>query len=287
MPKTCVLFTAPHSKEFREGHSNRTHSREQYTEDLAKTFAKTIGGGYIVWNKAAIDNANTDKPRKSDPRYWDPNFLPDTRRTWYGWMKYMHEARKNCIAALSGLHVDLHGMGDATAIRLGEHLIIGTRAMETVKNNPRQYDETKSKKLKANLTKALEATFINLRTKLILKRKGGRSKLPLRIARGKEPGGTETFVGDWGSGGYPFGKGTNSMTRISTEKRLWSTYRKDDVQKPFGCAVQVEMSEELRKVLNKEKKVAKEMAEKILDAFRATGCKYNNMDTSPTTDVSY
>lgn len=77
------------------------------------------------------------------------------------------------------------------------------------------------------------------------------------------------------------------MTRISTEKRLWSTYRKDDVQKPFGCAVQVEMSEELRKVLNKEKKVAKEMAEKILDAFRATGCKYNNMDTSPTTDVSY
>jgi len=321
MPNTCVLFTAPHSKFFRRGYSNREKARETHTNTLAKRFSETIGGGYIVWNDSAIANSkNKDyKPQQTDPRYWDPNYLPDKQRSWYGWMKFMRQARKNCKAKLSGLHVDLHGMTDATAIRLGEHLIIGTRAMETVKNGGteankyHQYDRTKSEKLEAKLKEKLEPTFKELRKKLTLMKYG--EKLPLGIGRGKEPQncggikdlpgtdeskkylqkcekyltpgrkGKEKFVGDWQyKSGESWGEGKNTMTRISTEKRLWSTYG-EVKQKPFGCAVQVEMSYELRQVLKDNEELSKEMARKIRDAFRETGCRYNDMKTSPTMDV--
>lgn len=245
-----VFYSRPHiRKNSCKNIRTAKKTRETYTNTLAKRFSETIGGGYIVWNDRTIANSkNKDEPQESDPRHWDPNYLPDNQRAWYGWMKFMHQARKNCNAKFSGLHVDLHGMTDATAIRLGEHLIIGTRAMETVKNGGtsankyHKHDRKKSEKLEANLKEKLEATFIKLRRKLTLVRNG--KKLPLRIARGREPKdckgikdlpgatedskkylqkcekyfrdyplskGKEKFVGDWSSGGS-WGKGKNTMT---------------------------------------------------------------------------
>merc|ERR1711918_267076 len=80
------------------------------------------------------------------------------------------------------------------------------------------------------------------------------------------------FVGDWKY------KKRNTLSRISTEKALWAKYgRKDNSKysrgkvKPFGCAVQIEISAQLRALLVRSDN---EFAEDIARALKGLqGCK--------------
>merc|ERR1711988_447956 len=206
----------------------------------------------------------------------DPNYLDNENRNRHGWMKYLRQARVSCMKrALGdrnrrGMHLDIHGMSDATAARLGEHLVIGTKAMETTQNWPRKYDETKSKKFRDALKRHLNT---------------GGVQLPVRVERGWEPTGKARFVGDWK-------KQRNTLSRISTEKALWAKYgRRDNSKysrgkvKPFGCAVQIEMSAQLRALLvRSDNNFAQEIARALKKVYKDAKCSYED---GPVSRASY
>jgi len=194
----------------------------------------------------------------------------------------MHIARYNCNSE-RGILVDVHGMSDATAKRLNNHLVLGTRAMETIKNGNRNtrrtrnnYDTTKSIEIRRELQINLRSTFREISRQLTL-RKDGRL-LPLEIAIGIEPDGSEKFVGDW------VNVNDNSLARIATEKYNWRNYEglPRGYQKPFGCAMQMEMSGELRTFLTKpdNRALAKSMAEGIKKAYNMVKCNYTDYRNS-------
>merc|ERR1740138_1065033 len=112
-------------------------------------------------------------------------------------MKYLRQARVSCMKrALGdrnrrGMHLDIHGMSDATAPRIGEHLVIGTKAMETTQNWPRKYDETKSKKFRDALKRHLKTVLLKIQNynglgRLTIKTQGG-VQLPVRAVRAGSP----------------------------------------------------------------------------------------------------
>lgn len=290
---TCIFFTAPHSIYLNNG---RYKDAEGYTDKLVRAFSATTGGGYATWKdsekikakKLALKHGkDVDNMPLRAMGNVDPNYLDNRSRMKHGWLKYLREARRSCTnrspGNTRGMHVDVHGMTDATAARIGEHLVIGTRAMETTRNVPREHDPSKSSKfrraLETHLKDVLDA--IQRSGKLTIKAKRGSSKLlPVRVKPGYEPttcdniaskahrdvcnkgrrsgkitlsrpgqAKREKFVGDWG---VMRGKLRNTLSRVSTEKALWSRYGKDadkGAVKPFGCAVQIEMSLQLRKLL--------------------------------------
>jgi len=93
------------------------------------------------------------------------------------------------------------------------------------------------------------------------------------------------FVGDWkykkkGSGAQK--KQRNTLSRISTEKALWAKYgRKDNSEysrgkvKPFGCAVQIEMSAQLRALLvRSDNNFAEEIARALKKVYKDAKCSY-------------
>lgn len=313
MRGTCILFTAPHATKLI---GNRAHKPELNTDNIAIAFSQAINGGFVTWKE------NTPVSHKN----WDPNYLPDVERTKHGWMKAMHTARSNCRSS-RGLHIDVHGMGDSTAIRLGQHMVLGTKAMETTVNGgkgkttkglattriSRQHDEKKSLALRKNLQNRLKSVFVQLQRNpsLTLQKHGSRLPIISDRVKGREPmgcagiknvgvkkyltdctkyfqespnkKGEPKFTGDWGAG-KKWGEGINSMTRVSTEKRLWATYSGGQT-KPFGCAVQMEMSTELRRLLAKEAKqsdggLAGKMAKAIKAAYDDTGCSWRSADSA-------
>jgi len=268
--------------------------------------ANTIGGGYATWRADERDKAYaiwkhdgwTDDKKKRELEKLgnhDPNYLDNENRNRHGWMKYLRQARVSCMKrALGdrnrrGMHLDIHGMSDATAARLGEHLVIGTKAMETTQNWPRKYDETKSKKFRDALKRHLNTVLLKIQNynglgRLTIKTQGG-LQLPVRVARGWEPTGKARFVGDWK-------KQRNTLSRISTEKALWAKYgRKDNSEysrgkvKPFGCAVQIEMSAQLRALLvRSDNNFAQEIARALKKVYKDAKCSYED---GPVSRASY
>jgi len=256
----------------------------------------------------------------------DPNYLDNANRMRHGrhgWLKYLRQARVSCMErALGdrnkrGMHLDIHGMSDATAARIGEHLVIGTKAMETTRNWPREYDESKSELFRDALTAALKPVLDDIQTyrqgekgkgKLTIKTQGG-FQLPVRVAQGWEPtsckhvmkqykdaclavkdkGGLSKlnqkkkarFVGDWRY------KQRNTLSRISTEKALWAKYGTGNGKygkgkvKPFGCAVQIEMSAQLRALLARsDNKFAKRIARALKLVYKKAKCSYEDGSVS-------
>jgi hypothetical protein len=329
--KTCIYFTAPHSIYINNG---RYKTEETYTDDIARAFSKTIGGGYATWNNEEKIEAKRLAKKygkgRSNKRLEamgnaDPNYLLNSQRMKHGWMKYLREARRSCTERSAGntrgMHLDMHGMSDATAARIGEHLVIGTRAMETTQNAPRKYAKSKSlafrNALKTNLTDVLtDIQNFNGRNKLTIKAKRGSSKkLPVRIALGKEPmtcnniastahrdacrnattwrdgkkptvvlstdanNLREKFVGDWTEKADSLRRMRNTLTRISTEKALWNKYGSGSDKgkvKPFGCAVQIEMSMQLRKLLadTKGNNLGKRFAKALKAVYKEARCSH-------------
>jgi len=292
MRRTCVFFTAPHSMYLNDiSNGGRYKQAESYTDDIARAMARKIGGGYATWKNDEKTDAKrrNDQGRALDKNNRDPNFLGDKERTKYGWMKAIHEAKRNCRGTSTrkpgGLHVDVHGMSESSAKMFGQHFIVGFRAMETQtngKDGPRTYKKGSSLKFRQNLAARLKPVLAEICPNL--SRVDGR-RLGCKVAIGYKEGSTgysyksgntERFVGDWNSRGWKKerenqNKSRNTMTRLSTEKRLWKTYRSGSHQ-PFGCAVQVEMSPSMRKFLKNNPRYSEKLAEKFKLAFRDTGC---------------
>jgi hypothetical protein len=345
---TCIFFTAPHSIYI---NAERFKKAETNTDKIVKTMASHSGGGYATWRADERDEADaiwkhdgwTDDKKKRELEKLgnhDPNYLDNENRNRHGWMKYLRQARVSCMKrALGdrnrrGMHLDIHGMSDATAARIGEHLVIGTKAMETTQNWPRKYDETKSKKFRDALKRHLKTVLLKIQNynglgRLTIKTQGG-VQLPVRAVRGWEPTTCDhimpcttcktksngawipdpnqhkaacdvmkkkdklsernqakkaRFVGDWK-------KQRNTLSRISTEKALWAKYgRKDNSEysrgkvKPFGCAVQIEMSAQLRALLvRSDNNFAKEIARALKKVYKDAKCSYED---GPVSRASY
>merc|ERR1712072_1205589 len=85
------------------------------------------------------------------------------------------------------------------------------------------------------------------------------------------------FVGDWK-------KQRNTLSRISTEKALWAKYGRGKV-KPFGCAVQIEMSAQLRALLARsDNDFAEDIARALKKVYKDAKCSYED---GPVSRASY
>lgn len=172
------------------------------------------------------------------------------------------------------MHVDVHGMGKVYTKKIGQHFVIGTRAMETTQNTPRVYDAGRSLKFRKALATHLNKDLKELCQKGKVKTKKSTGELAeCKVAIGYENGKSIgyrykrseqkslRFVGDWrhkrkGTKNGKFSgreEWRNTLSRLSTERALWNTYRESKgAYRPFGCAVQVELSPEFRALLYKE-----------------------------------
>merc|ERR1719162_367255 len=186
--KQCLVFTAPHTLYLNdESRGGRRKKPEIYTDLLAKDMAQFVDGGYITWKKSERDAARkkfeakqsntklcgvTGKSQGKCKKAWaalnngrdpteinrDVNYLTNSERKHFGFMKALHRAKRRCAKlstgksvpqlSVGGLHVDVHGMSDKTAEEIGQHFVIGTRAMETIDNKRRHYDKRKSLKFR-------------------------------------------------------------------------------------------------------------------------------------------
>jgi len=356
--KQCVVFTAPHNLFLNdEITGGRRKKPEIHTDQLAKDLAKEIHGGYITWKREERDAA-AKKFIAKQPKPWlcgvkgtpagnckkawaalnsgrstvsnrdgnylnrDVNYLKDSERTHFGFMRALHTAKRRCssategksvpLSSVGGLHVDVHGMSDNTAGQVGQHFVIGTRAMETTINSKRQpqsgvgYKSTRSLKLRKAMAENLNGVLGQICNKLshkfgtkTVKKKLGSNKgrpAECKVAIGYDNGKSTgwaykssekshlKFLGDWGK---QKGEFRNSLSRISTEKALWRSYRRG-AAKPFGCAVQVELSTQFRTLLyNRDgsktevgKEFVPQLARGFAKALKKAGCTQGAADTA-------
>merc|ERR1719424_1118212 len=326
--KQCLVFTAPHTLYLNdESRGGRRKKPEIYTDLLAKDMAQFVGGGYITWKKSDRDAArkkfeakqsNTKlcrvkgKSRGKCKKAWaalnngrdpteinrDVNYLTDSERKHFGFMKSLHRAKRSCAKIstgksvpqmrVGGLHVDVHGMSDATAKKIGQHFVIGTRAMETrsfpsdiKKREPKSgvgYNQKKSLKFRKAMANKLNGVLKDICNKGQLT-SSGKCTVAIGYDNGISTGWAYKpgehkhlkFLGDWGK--------RNTLSRISTEEALWGEYNRNNKAKPFGCAVQVELSAKFRKALyDKNGKTAlgkiyvPKLARGFAEALKEAGC---------------
>jgi len=335
--KQCLVFTAPHTLLLNdETLGGRRKKPEIYTDLLAKDLANEINGGYITWKKSernAVDkkfrakstvkdcgvkgkyrnkacknawaaiNKDGATTRRPDEINRDVNYLTNSERTHFGFMKALHRAKRRCAKlstgksvpqlSVGGLHVDVHGMSDKTAEEIGQHFVIGTRAMETIDNKRRKpksgigYDKRKSLKFRKAMAAKLNGVLKDICND---RRFSSKFAAKCTVAIGYDNGistgysykkGEQDhlkFVGDWGKPRK--GELRNTLSRISTEEALWDDYNSRDRAKPFGCAVQVELSTQFRRSLyNKDgsktalgSKFVPKLARGFAGALKAAGC---------------
>lgn len=226
-----VLFTAPHTLELlRDGQPQ--HAREVYTGSLAKHFATAVGGACVTWTEPERERVGALEIPDASNR--DPNHLTDIEMphsVWFAALRALREQMVPIWGPVGGamrpcLHVDVHGMRDPPAYSVD--CLIGTSALR------RHHGERRAEEFCA----AIEAKLRPVLQRIPVGTDGGAMDL--------HAGGPATAAaelgGDWGAG-----SGRNTLTQMSTNSKLFAA----GGSLCYTHAVQVELSQRLRKFLIK------------------------------------